>query len=50
MVLLGAYLGAADFLSMDLVEEALKLEMGPGKEKIIPMNRKALEEGAAVAK
>lgn len=37
-------------LSMDVVEEVLRHEMGPGKEKIIPMNRQALDEGAAAAK
>ena len=50
MIILGAYLGAEDPLSMDKVEEALREEFGPGKEKIIPLNRKALEEGAALAK
>ena len=35
---------------MDKIEEALKEEFGPGKEKIIPLNMKALEEGAALAK
>ena len=50
MIILGAYLGASDFLSMDVVEEALREEFGPAKEKIIPMNRKALEEGAQNAR
>lgn len=50
MIMLGAYLGVSDFLPMDTVEAALREEFGPSKEKIIPMNRKALEEGAAAAK
>ena len=47
MIILGAYLGAEGFLSMDKVEAALREEMGPAKEKLIPLNRQALEEGAS---
>ncbi|MBQ9180414.1 MAG: 2-oxoacid:acceptor oxidoreductase family protein [Firmicutes bacterium] len=51
MVILGAYLGSQDFfLPMDTVEAALREEMGPSKEKIIPMNRQAMDEGAAAVK
>ena len=49
MLILGAYLGAEDFLPMDTVEAALREEFGPGKERLVPLNRQALEEGAAQA-
>ena len=50
MIIFGAYLGSEDFISMDIIEEALREKMGPSKEKLIPLNRKALEEGAGLAK
>ena len=32
---------------MDALVEALRHKLGPSKEKLIPLNRKAMEAGAA---
>jgi Pyruvate:ferredoxin oxidoreductase and related 2-oxoacid:ferredoxin oxidoreductases, gamma subunit len=49
MILLGAYVGYSKAVAMDSVEAGLKEKLGHGKEKAIPLNRKALEMGAAIA-
>ncbi|MCI2061996.1 MAG: 2-oxoacid:acceptor oxidoreductase family protein [Eubacteriaceae bacterium] len=49
MILLGAYVGYSKAVAMDSVEAGLKAKLGHGKEKTIPLNRKALEMGAAIA-
>lgn len=49
MVMLGAYLAHSGLFAVDSVFEALKKVFGPKKETLLPLNRKALEEGAHVA-
>lgn len=46
MVLLGAYLEITNAVSVDSVLEAFKKVYGPGKEHLLPLNKKALEIGA----
>lgn len=47
MVMLGAYLALTGVVSTESVVETLKKVYGAGKEHFIPLNQKALEEGAA---
>ena len=49
MIIFGAYLGIDEYNSLDTVEQALREKMGPKKENLIPLNRKALEEGMKLA-
>lgn len=49
MIMLGAYIGYSKAVAMDSVEAGLKKKLGHGKEKAIPLNRKALEAGAAIS-
>lgn len=46
MVMLGAYLALTGVVSTESVVETLKKVYGAGKEHFIPLNQKALEEGA----
>jgi 2-oxoglutarate ferredoxin oxidoreductase subunit gamma len=46
MVMLGAYLQLTEIVSIEAVVETLKKVYGAGKEHFIPLNQKALEEGA----
>jgi len=50
MVMLGAYLELTNLLPEKSVVEAMKKVYGPGKEAFIPLNRQAMEEGAAALK
>ncbi|MDW7670110.1 MAG: 2-oxoacid:acceptor oxidoreductase family protein [Bacillota bacterium] len=50
MVMLGAYLQLTGIVSVDAVVETLKKVYGAGKEHFIPLNQKALEEGANAVK
>ncbi len=47
MIMLGAYVAYSHVVSIDTVITALREKMGAGKEKLIPLNRKAMECGAA---
>lgn len=47
MVMLGAFLEITKIVSIDSVLEALKKVLGENKAKFIPINRSALESGAA---
>lgn len=47
MVMLGAYLELTKVVSIDAVIESLKKVLGEAKMKLIPINRLALERGAA---
>lgn len=46
MVMLGAYLKRTNLFSMEIAEKALRYVLGPSKEKLIPLNIQAMEEGA----
>ena len=50
MVMLGAYIAAAGVFSVDTLIESLRHKLGPAKEKLIPLNRKAIEAGMACVK
>ncbi|SNT05925.1 2-oxoglutarate ferredoxin oxidoreductase subunit gamma [Anaerovirgula multivorans] len=50
MVMLGAYLELTKAVSVDSVIEAFKKVYGAGKEHLIPLNKEALERGAAVVR
>lgn len=50
MVLLGAYLEVTKTVGIDSALEAFKKVYGPRKEHLIPLNKKALEIGAAKVK
>ncbi|SHH19274.1 2-oxoacid:acceptor oxidoreductase family protein [Tepidibacter thalassicus] len=50
MVMLGAYLEVTKTVKTDSVLEAFKKVFGPSKEKFIPLNKEALEKGAAAVK
>ncbi len=50
MVMLGAYIAAAGVFSIDTLIESLRHKLGPAKEKLIPINRKAIEAGMACVK
>jgi 2-oxoglutarate ferredoxin oxidoreductase subunit gamma len=49
MVALGALLGVVPVLPMDVVQEALPLVLGAGKESLVEPNRRALLRGAELA-
>jgi 2-oxoglutarate ferredoxin oxidoreductase subunit gamma len=49
MTMLGAYLAASGTVSADSLLESLKKVLGEKKAHLIPVNRQALEEGAALA-
>ncbi len=46
MVILGAFLEKAKAVQIESVLESLKKVLGPSKEHLIPINRRALEEGS----
>ena len=48
MVILGAYLEKSQTVSPDSVMESLKKVLGKKKESLIPINRKAMEQGEAI--
>jgi 2-oxoglutarate ferredoxin oxidoreductase subunit gamma len=50
MVMLGAYLEINKVVEVESVLEAFKKVFGPSKEKFIPLNKEALERGAAAVK
>ena len=45
MIMLGAYMKLAGVLSIDSVIEALRKVLGPGKENLLDVNRRALQRG-----
>ena len=47
MVMLGAYIGLTKLFTVDTLIEALRHKLGPAKEKLIPLNRQAIEAGIA---
>lgn len=47
MVMLGAFIGLTDLFSVDTLIESLRHKLGPSKEKLIPLNRQAIEAGMA---
>ena len=47
MVMLGAILKKTGVVSIDAAMEALKATFGPKKEHLLPINRQAMEKGAA---
>jgi 2-oxoglutarate ferredoxin oxidoreductase subunit gamma len=47
MVMLGAILQKTGVVSIDSAMEALKATFGPKKEHLLPINRQAMEKGAA---
>ncbi len=47
MVMLGAILKKTGVVSIDAAMEALKATFGPKKEHLLPINRQAMERGAA---
>ena len=50
MVMLGAILERTHVVSIDSAMEALKATFGPKKEHLLPINRQAMEAGAAAGK
>lgn len=50
MVMLGAFLEATKAVETDSVLEAFKKVYGPRKEHLVPLNKEALERGAAVVR
>ncbi|TCO71804.1 2-oxoacid:acceptor oxidoreductase family protein [Marinisporobacter balticus] len=50
MVMLGAFLEITKVVSIDSILAAFKKVFGPSKEKHIPMNKEALEKGAAAVR
>ncbi|MHB1315668.1 MAG: 2-oxoacid:acceptor oxidoreductase family protein [Christensenellales bacterium] len=48
MIILGAYLKKTQIVQAESVLESLKKVLGPGKEKLIPVNREALSKGASL--
>ncbi len=50
MVMLGALLEITKVVETESVLEAFKKVFGPSKEKFVPLNREALEKGAAAVK
>jgi len=49
-VMLGAILKKTGVVSIDAAMEALKATFGPKKEHLLPINRQAMEAGAACVK
>ena len=50
MVMLGAYIGVEPLFDVDTLVEALRHKLGPAKEKLIPLNRTAIEKGIETVK
>ena len=50
IVMLGAYLELTKVVTVDSVIEALKKVFGPDKQHLVPLNKEALERGAAAVK
>lgn len=50
MVMLGAIIERTGVISIDSAMEALKATFGPKKEHLLPINRQAMEAGAAAAR
>lgn len=50
MVMLGAYLELTKAVEVESVLEAFKKVYGPSKEHLVPLNKEALERGAAAVK
>lgn len=50
MVMLGAFLEVTKTVETETVLEAFKKVFGPSKEKFVPLNRDALEKGAAAVR
>lgn len=50
MVMLGAFLELTKIVEVESVLSAFKKVFGPSKEHLIPMNKEALEKGAAAVK
>ena len=50
MVMLGAYAALTGDFDVDTLMGALRHKMGPSKEKMMPMNQKAIEAGMKVAR
>nr|MDD6336625.1 2-oxoacid:acceptor oxidoreductase family protein [bacterium] len=50
MIMLGAYLAKSGAASIDSILKALPKVLGAGKEKLVPINRVALEKGAELVK
>ncbi len=50
MVLLGAYIEVTKAVEVDSVLEAFKKVYGPHREHLLPLNKEALERGAALVK
>lgn len=49
MVALGALLGATGAVEAGSLEKALRKVLGPGKERLVPLNMKALQRGMELA-
>ena len=47
MVMLGAYVALTKVVQVESLVEALRATLGSGKEHLIPLNRQAIEAGAA---
>ena len=50
MVMLGAYIGVEPIFDVDTLIESLRHKLGPAKEKLIPLNRTAIEKGIETVK
>ena len=50
LVMLGAFIGATEMFDADTLVEALRHKLGPAKEKLIPLNRQAIETGIAAGR
>jgi len=50
MVMLGAYLELTKVVGVESVLEAFKKVYGPTKEHLVPLNKEALERGAAIVR
>ena len=50
MAMLGAFIGATDMFTEDVLVEALRHKLGASKEKFIPVNRAAIAAGMTAAK
>ena len=50
MAMLGAFIGATDMFDADTLVEALRHKLGMAKEKLIPLNRQAIETGIAAGR
>ncbi len=50
MIMLGAYLEATKAVSEDTVMDCLKETFGPRREHLLPINRRAMDEGAKFAR